>query len=168
MGIPWIQAPCEAEARIFSSKLECAALAKNGNVYGVGSEDMDTLTFAAPVLLRHLTFSEAKKMPIKIIEYDKILEGLELTSDQFIDLSILLGCDYCDSIKGIGPHRAVQLIKEHKNIESIIKNIDSKKHPTPDNWPYAEARKLFKNPDVTDPKTIEVYFIDIVEMEARE
>ena len=49
---------------------------------------------------------------------DKVLEGLEMDMDQFIDLCILLGCDYCDSIKGIGPHRAVQLIKEHKNLET--------------------------------------------------
>jgi flap endonuclease-1 len=60
MGIPWVQAPGEAEA-------QCAVLAKAGKVYGVGSEDMDTLTFATPFLLRHLTFSEAKKMPINEI-----------------------------------------------------------------------------------------------------
>lgn len=31
----------------------------------------------------------------------QVLEELELTMDQFIDLCILCGCDYCDSIKGI-------------------------------------------------------------------
>ncbi|KAJ3325960.1 Elongation of fatty acids protein 2 [Boothiomyces sp. JEL0866] len=149
MGIPWINAPCEAEA-------QCAALAKAGKVYGVGSEDMDTLTFGAPVLLRHLTFSEAKKMPISEIHFQKILEGLEFTHDEFIDLCILLGCDYCDSIRGIGPHRAVQLMKEHRSIEKILKTLDSKKYPVPENWPYQEARKLFKDPEVTDPTTVEL------------
>jgi hypothetical protein len=47
-------------------------------VYGAGSEDMDTLTFNAPVLLRHLTFSEAKKEPIMEINLEKALEGLEM------------------------------------------------------------------------------------------
>jgi flap endonuclease-1 len=51
-------------------------------VYGVGSEDLDTLTFASPVLLRHLTFSEAKKMPIKEIFFDRLLRGLEMSYDQ--------------------------------------------------------------------------------------
>jgi len=32
---------------------------------------------------------------------------------QFIDLCILLGCDYCDSIKGTRPKRAMGLIKQH-------------------------------------------------------
>lgn len=30
----------------------------------------------------------------------QVLEELNLTMDQFIDLCILSGCDYCDSIKG--------------------------------------------------------------------
>jgi len=49
----FVQAPCEAEA-------QCAALVKAGKVYAVGTEDMDALTFGSSVLLRHLTFSEAR------------------------------------------------------------------------------------------------------------
>lgn len=37
-----------------------------------------------PILLRHLTFSEAKKMPIKEVYLDKVLEHLKLTMDQVI------------------------------------------------------------------------------------
>jgi flap endonuclease-1 len=44
MGMPVVEAPCEAEA-------QCAALAKAGKVYAAASEDMDTLTFAAPRLV---------------------------------------------------------------------------------------------------------------------
>ena len=47
-------------------------------VYAAGSEDMDTLTFNAPILFRHLTFSEAKKAPISEINLEKVLEGLEM------------------------------------------------------------------------------------------
>lgn len=75
MGIPYITAPCEAEA-------QCAELARAGKVYAAASEDMDTLTFKSPVLLRHLTFSEARKMPIDEVFLDKALEGLGLTMDQ--------------------------------------------------------------------------------------
>lgn len=51
-------------------------------VYGAGTEDMDTLTFNSPLLLRHLTFSEARKLPIEVIKLEDALEGLELTMDQ--------------------------------------------------------------------------------------
>ena len=141
MGIPYINAPCEAES-------QCALLAKNGHVFAAASEDMDTLTFSSPILLRHLTFSESRKMNIMEIHLDKVLEGLQFTMDQFIDLCILLGCDYCDSIRGIGPTRAVQLIKDYNCIEKVIENLDTTKYKIPENWPFKEARDLFKNPDV--------------------
>lgn len=75
MGIPYVIAPCEAEA-------QCAELARVGKVYAAASEDMDTLTFSTPILLRHLTFSEARKLPIDEVNLQKALEGLELTMPQ--------------------------------------------------------------------------------------
>jgi 5'-3' exonuclease len=41
----------------------------------------------------------------------QVLEGMEMTKDEFVDLCILLGCDYCDKIKGIGPKNALKLIQ---------------------------------------------------------
>lgn len=149
MGIPFVAAPCEAEA-------QCAEMVKSGKVYAVGTEDMDSLTFGTNILLRHLTFSEARKMPIKEFHLDKVLEGFELSREEFIDLCILLGCDYCEKIRGIGPKNAYKLIKEHKNIEGILKNLDSKKHQAPEGWNFAEARRLFVEPEVTPGKDIEL------------
>lgn len=74
---------------------------------------------------------------------------------QFIDLCILLGCDYCDSIRGIGPKRAIELIKKHKSIEKIIESLD-KKYTVPENWIYEKARLLFLNPEVSDAESIQV------------
>ena len=141
MGIPFIQAPGEAEA-------QCSEIVKGGLAYAVGSEDLDTLTFGAPIMMRYLTVSEAKKLPIAEYTLSKILEDMEFTMDQFIDMCILLGCDYCDSIKGIGPKKALELVKEHGNIETILENIDQEKYKIPENWTFAEARELFKNPNV--------------------
>lgn len=52
---------------------------KGGKVYAVATEDMDALTFGANVLLRHLTYSEARKMPVQEIHLDKVLSGLNMT-----------------------------------------------------------------------------------------
>lgn len=51
-------------------------------MYAAGSEDMDTLTFNSPILLRHLTFSEAKKMPISEINLKIALEDLGMEMGQ--------------------------------------------------------------------------------------
>jgi len=149
MGIPYVAAPCEAEA-------QCAELVKAGKVYAVGTEDMDALTFGSTVLLRHLTFSEARKMPIKEFYLDKLLEGFEMDQEQFIDLCILLGCDYCEKIRGIGPKKAIELVKKYKNIETILENLDKTKYPPPENWMYSEARRLFKQPEVTSATEVEL------------
>lgn len=142
MGIPYLIAPTEAEA-------QCAVLARGGKVYAAASEDMDTLTFDAPVLLRHLTFSEQRKEPILEIHLDKVLEGLEMEREQFVDLCILLGCDYLDPIKGIGTTTALKLIREHKTLEGVVKHMqENKKYTIPEDWPYADARLLFLEPDV--------------------
>lgn len=153
MGIPVVEAPCEAEA-------QCAAMVKAGKVFASATEDMDALTFGTNVLLRHLTFSEARKMPVQEFHLDDVLKGLELNQREFIDLCILLGCDYCGSIKGIGPKRAIELIRQHRSLEEILKNIDTNKYPPPENWDYERARELFLEPEITDPKDIELKWTD--------
>ncbi|KAG5720045.1 Flap endonuclease 1 [Termitomyces sp. T112] len=119
MGIPVIVAPSEAEA-------QCAELARGGKVYAAGSEDMDTLTFSAPILFRHLTFSEAKKQPISEINLQAALDGLAMDMSQFIDLCILLGCDYLEPIKGIGPKTALKLIREYKDLKGVVAHLREK------------------------------------------
>ncbi|KAI6182328.1 Flap endonuclease 1 [Aphelenchoides bicaudatus] len=143
MGIPVVDAPEEAES-------QCAELVRKKKVYGAATEDMDALTFGSNVLLRHLTFSEAKKMPIKEYSLERILKGFDMTMEQFIDMCILLGCDYCSTIKGIGPKKAFELISKHKTIENILENLDTEKFPVPEGWNFVGARKLFLEPEVTD------------------
>ncbi|KAL9711388.1 Elongation of fatty acids protein 2 [Leucoagaricus gongylophorus] len=119
MGIPVVIAPSEAEA-------QCAELARGDKVYAAGSEDMDTLTFNAPILYRHLTFSEAKKQPISEINLQTALEGLDMNMDQFIDLCILLGCDYLEPIKGVGPKSALKLLREHCSLRNVLIHLRAK------------------------------------------
>ncbi|KAI9814302.1 MAG: Elongation of fatty acids protein 2 [Thelocarpon impressellum] len=144
MGVPYIDAPTEAEA-------QCAVLARAGKVYAAASEDMDTLCFDAPILLRHLTFSEQRKEPIQEIHLDRVLAGLAMDKAQFIDLCILLGCDYVDPIPKVGPNTALKLIREHKTLEGVVESIQAdpkKRYTIPDDWPYKDARELFFHPDV--------------------
>ena len=116
MGIPVIEAPEESDS-------QCASLTTDNDVYGVGSEDMDILTFGAKRLLRNISSSKKNE----IVEYDleKILVELQYTKEQFIDLCILLGCDYVEHIDGIGIKKAKEIIDEYKSIENFLeKSLD--------------------------------------------
>ena len=87
---------------------------------------MDTLTFGTPVLYRHLTFSEAKKQPISEIDLEKALEGLEMNMDQFIELCLLLGCDYLEPIKGVGPKSALKYMREYGTLDKVVEMLREK------------------------------------------
>lgn len=51
-------------------------------MYATATEDMDALTFGSNIILRHLTFSEARKMPVQEIYLDKVLAELEMTQNE--------------------------------------------------------------------------------------
>ena len=117
LGIPVFDAPSEAEA-------QCAQLVKENKCYAVSTEDMDTLTLGSPVLLRKLMAPKSAKEPVLEYRHDMLLQEMGLSNDEFIDLCILCGCDYAERIPGVGPKTALNLIKQHKNIEAIIKHLN--------------------------------------------
>eukprot|EP01118_Nematostelium_gracile_P007102 TRINITY_DN2298_c0_g1_i4.p1 TRINITY_DN2298_c0_g1~~TRINITY_DN2298_c0_g1_i4.p1 ORF type:complete len:410 (+),score=111.62 TRINITY_DN2298_c0_g1_i4:144-1232(+) len=160
MGIPVIDAPGEAE-------MQCAALASAGTVYATASEDMDSLTFGSPILLRNLC-TETKANPVKEFNLSYALDALKMNRDQFVDLCILLGCDYCGTIKGIGPVNAWNLMKEHKSLENVIKNLDREKFKIPENFNFQAARDVYKSPLIIEPESIELNWTPPNEKELQE
>ena len=158
IGIPCIKAHGEADS-------QCAALALSGLVDGVASEDMDLLAFGTPILLRD--FSSTKK--VREINLIDAIKGLGLMNEnknnpyeKFIELCILLKCDYCPIIKGLGSEKALKLISKEGSINSIINVIKNEnKYPKlklPYNYleKYLSAKKYFKEAIVIDPFTIDL------------
>lgn len=58
------------------------------------------------------------------IWYKYLVVSFLLPLHQFVDLCILLGCDYCDKIAGFGPKRALTLIQKHRTIENVVLHIN--------------------------------------------
>ena len=141
LGVPVINAPEEADS-------QCAYLSVNNLVDYVASEDMDLLTFGTKKLLKNFM-----KKTMYCVDLDDILNQGEITMDQFIDLCILLGCDYTDTISGIGLKRAWDIIKKYKSLNKFIEKdpkIASNTYVLPNNFRYEESREYFKNPRHTD------------------
>jgi flap endonuclease-1 len=151
MGCPVVMAPAEAEA-------QCAELCKGGKVYAAATEDLDTLTFGSNKLVRNLFSPEAQKKPIFEVDLALALEQLGVTMDQFIDFCILCGCDYIDSIKGLGPQTGIKLIIEHKTIEEVLPNSETARKAAPnEEWleRLKRVRDCFKNHDVTPASEVD-------------
>ena len=45
---------------------------------------------------------------------------------KFIDLCLLLGCDYLEPIKGVGPKSALKLIREHGGLGEVVAHLREK------------------------------------------
>lgn len=66
-------------------------------------------------------------------------------------MCILLGCDYVDPIPKVGPNTALKLIREYGSLEKVVeymRNDKKSKYVIPEDWPFADARTLFFEPDV--------------------
>jgi flap endonuclease-1 len=146
LGIPFVQAPSEAEA-------QTAYMAKEGDVWAAASKDYDGLLFGAPRLLRYLTIygreyypSKGTSVPLKpeLMELDRILAYNAITRSQLIDIAILIGTDFNTGIKGIGPKTALKLVKKYGSIETMPLDVKSKLSEN-----YKEVRSIFLQPSVT-------------------
>jgi len=125
MGIPYIVAPGEAD-------VICSWLASrydnNGQRYakGVCSDDSDMLALGARYLFKDMLRFRTKNKKVTVISLHRTLVKTNLSMKQFTDLCVLLGCDYCDNIKGIGPKNAYDLISKYKSLENVLKHLDDK------------------------------------------
>eukprot|EP00347_Sterkiella_histriomuscorum_P007749 403347702 len=150
MGFPVVHAPGEAEAF-------CAYLVKEGKAFATVSEDMDSLTFGSPFMIRGMSMAKQKAgIELMQIELSKVLFSLKLTYEEFVDLCIICGCDYTATITGIGAVKAYKFITEYRTIEKVLKAIDKEifsskgkkaKYIIPEDFPYQEARELFLHQD---------------------
>ena len=152
MGVAVIQAPSEGEA-------QAAYLNKiNPEIYATISQDYDCLLFGAPRLIRNLglarrrkTFSGWIEINPELIELEKVLNFLEINLDQLICLGILVGTDYNPKgLFGIGPKKALEIVKKYRQPVLIFKNIEEQimSLPEEDRFDWKEIFELFHKPEV--------------------
>ena len=157
LGIPYIQAPSDGEAA-------AAYLTQREVAFAAASQDYDSILFGAKRLVRNLAISGKRKVPNRnvyvevepeIFEHDRVLREIGLTSEQLVDVGILIGTDFNPGgFAGIGPKTALKLIKENGKLE----NIQKIKHLLPE-VPYQEIRNIFLKPEV--PKVDKIDFSEV-------
>ncbi|RLE54243.1 MAG: flap endonuclease-1 [Candidatus Methanomethylicota archaeon] len=153
MGVPWVQAPSEGEA-------QAAYMTVKGDVYASASQDYDSILFGSKVLIRNLAIESKqfypkkgifKKLQPEIIILDEVLSELKISRQQLIDIAILIGTDYNEGIKGIGPKKALKLIRIYGSAEKVIKALNVQV-----DFDIEAIRNFFLNPPVTNQYSITV------------
>ncbi len=124
-------------------------LLNSGKIDYIVTDDMDILPFGGKNILKNFSVSTNKK--IQEINFDKFKKDAKLTQQMVIDMSILIGCDYCLSAYNIGPIKAYKLICEYKSIEHIVKNVHIDL-----NVNYKDVRQYFLEPNIIDCKNIAI------------
>ncbi len=135
MGVPYIQAAGEGEA-------QASYMVEKGDAWCVGSQDYDCILFGAPRMVRNLTITGGKAN-LEMIDLKKVLEKLEISREQLVDVAILVGTDFNRGVKGIGAKTGLKLIKEHGNILNVIEKLDIQLEVEPE-----ILRNIFLNHDV--------------------
>jgi len=115
LGIPIVQAVHDAEA-------QAAYMVRKGDAYALATRDWDSFLYGAPRIIMHWRITKDDYIPSKMYELKELLDKLQITHNQLIDLGMLLGTDYNPGgFSGIGPITAYKLIKRYRTIEEILK-----------------------------------------------
>lgn len=150
LGIPYIQAPSEGEA-------QAAHLVKKGDAYAVISQDADAFLFGAERVIRNLTLSGKRKKTSALayekvlperIDLDETLNELGIDQEQIILLAMLVGTDFNPGgVKGLGPKKALKLVKEVKEKEELFTQAEWDEH---NEVAWQDVLAVFQNMPVSD------------------
>ena len=165
-GIPYITAASEAES-------QCARLVQLNLVDGIVTDDSDVFLFGGTRVYRNM-FNAAKTVECYVLS--DLEREFDLDRDRLIKLAYLLGSDYTEGIKKIGPVLAVELISEFQGetgledfrdyvdrVQADKLNDEDKSSPfrkkfrktaeklvLPDNFPSPLVRDAYIKPEVDE------------------
>jgi len=72
-----------------------------------------------------------------------------LSRKQLIDLAILVGTDFNDGVKGIGPKKALKLVQDFGSIDNMPQDIREAAGPS-----VEDIRSIFLSPAVRDDYSV--------------
>ncbi|EFD93090.1 MAG: XPG I domain protein [Candidatus Parvarchaeum acidophilus ARMAN-5] len=146
MGVKYVQAPAEGEA-------QAAWMSGKGLVYAAASQDYDTILFGAKRVIRNLNINNKRKISRKgitvqvnpeIIESDYNLKKLGVDREKMIVVALFTGTDYNKGVDGIGPRKALNLVKEN-SVEKLLESYDFRS-----DYDIKEVFQYFLTPDTVE------------------
>nr|XP_056718017.1 DNA excision repair protein ERCC-5 [Euleptes europaea] len=163
-GIPYIEAPMEAEA-------QCAVLDLTDQTSGTITDDSDIWLFGARHVYKNF-FSQKKY--VEYFQYVDFQNQLGLDRNKLINLAYLLGSDYTEGVPNVGYVTAMEILNEFpgRGMEPLFQLAEwwaeaqkSKKTcPNPhDTKVKKKVRQLQLTPGFPNPAVSEAYLHPVVD-----
>ena len=161
MGVAVVQAPSEGEAQA------SYMAATSDRVWAAASKDYDALLFGAPRLVRFLTISGKEFLPSQgtfrpivpeTLELPRLLDTWGIDREGLVDLALLVGTDFNDGVKGIGPKKALKLVQQHGRIEHMPAAV---RDALGDLSAITDVRRIYLAPEVSEAFDVEPFEPDL-------
>ncbi|XP_049936342.1 exonuclease 1 isoform X2 [Nymphaea colorata] len=150
--VEYIVAPYEADAQM-------AFLSINERVEAIITEDSDLIPFGCTKII----FKMDKYGDGLLFQHEKLQQNRELnfigfTKQMLLEMCILSGCDYLQSLPGMGPKRAHAMVQRLKCHKKIIKHLRYNGMSVPPSYEedFKKAIWTFRHQRVYDPSTEDI------------
>lgn len=139
-NIEFIVAPYEADAQL-------AYMQKLGQIDYVITEDSDLILYNCSDIISKLNQSgycellqlNNNNLLGKNSDTEEVEEFMELTHDQKIWMSIMVGCDYLDKVKGVGLKKGIEIIKQCNTLKELFKVLKERCKRFDDSEEYKQS-----------------------------
>ncbi|KAF8391152.1 hypothetical protein HHK36_023453 [Tetracentron sinense] len=112
-NVDYIVAPYEADAQM-------TFLALRKQVDAVITEDSDLIPFGCPrIIFKMDKFGQGVEFQYSMLQQNKELSFTGFTKQMLLEMCILSGCDYLQSLPGMGLKRAHALIRKFKSYDKV-------------------------------------------------
>jgi flap endonuclease-1 len=100
-------------------------LAENGSCDMVATDDADIIVSGAHTVIRDLVKLLLRTSQTGRLYHRKdILSHLKLTSMQFVQLGVLMSCDYQPPLKNVGPVTALRMIRTYGSVDKFLESSE--------------------------------------------
>lgn len=141
ISVEYIISPYESDAQL-------CYLQRTGYIDYILTEDSDLIPYGSTRILYKFDNTFAYEFNRECLEKAKDRSFM----DNILDISILSGCDYLDSIRGVGMITAYKLLVREKTVERVIDHLKCRRAVPHDYLEkYTRARKTFLHQIVYDP-----------------
>lgn len=154
-NLEFVVAPYEADAQL-------VYLENKGLISAIHTIDSDLLVFGAKTVIYKLE-NDGECLVIKRQDLGKsnFLKMINFTFQDFVNVCILAGCDYLDSVPNIGLQRALKYYSVSKTIPDALKRMQFDGYRVPLNYKeqFEKALLTFKHQRVYCPNQKKMVFL---------